>query len=73
VFLALAVRQDWDLPVLQQALQDVSIDLSDELCGLKARFDEAWLVEEQDLLALGLRGRFAKHLAGYFACPRRHY
>ena len=34
--------------------------LTAELCGLEAAFDELWFVEEADLLALALGGRFRK-------------
>jgi hypothetical protein len=53
---------------LQQALQELAADLTDELCGLVAHFEELWFVEEQDLLALGLCGRYAKH-ASPLRCP----
>lgn len=42
--------------------------LSEALCGLKAEFDTLWFIEEQDLLALALRGRFVKHEAKMI-CP----
>ncbi|WIA31868.1 hypothetical protein OEZ86_002733 [Tetradesmus obliquus] len=54
-------RQVWHSQALQQALAEVAADLTDELCGLVAVFEEVWFVEEQDLLALGLGGRYAKH------------
>eukprot|EP00878_Enallax_costatus_P018701 GHUV01019700.1.p1 GENE.GHUV01019700.1~~GHUV01019700.1.p1 ORF type:complete len:234 (+),score=66.51 GHUV01019700.1:1040-1741(+) len=60
--------QVWDTKLLQQALQEVMEDLSDELCGLIAEFDELWYVEEQDLLALGLGGSYVKH-ASALHCP----
>lgn len=53
--------QIWTAKLLQQALQDTMQDLSDELCGLLAGFDELWYVEEHDLLALGLGGSHVKH------------
>jgi hypothetical protein len=43
-------------------------NLSEMLCGLKAEFDTLWFIEEQDLLALALRGRFVKHEAK-LTCP----
>lgn len=42
--------------------------LSRELCGLRATFGEVWFVEEQDLLALALNGRYVRHVAP-LACP----
>jgi hypothetical protein len=58
----------WGTHYLQQALEEVAADLSDELCGLVAQFEELWFVEELDLLALALRGRYVKH-AGPLRCP----
>jgi hypothetical protein len=66
--LLLAAAQVWGTHHLQQALQEAAADLSDELCGLVALFEELWFVEEQDLLALGLGGRYVKH-AGPLRCP----
>lgn len=42
--------------------------LSGMLCGLRAQFGEVWFIEEQDLLALALDGRYVKHLAP-LRCP----
>jgi hypothetical protein len=58
----------WHTQALQQALAEVAADVTDELCGLVAVFEELWFVEEQDLLALGLGGRYLKH-AGQLRCP----
>ncbi|KAG2453742.1 hypothetical protein HYH02_001953 [Chlamydomonas schloesseri] len=42
--------------------------LSATLCGLRAQFGEVWFIEEQDLLALALNGRYVRHLAP-LTCP----
>lgn len=42
--------------------------MTDSLCGLQTMFREVWFVEEQDLLALALNGRYRKHLAP-MTCP----
>ncbi|KXZ47400.1 hypothetical protein GPECTOR_35g838 [Gonium pectorale] len=42
--------------------------LSATLCGLRAQFGEVWFIEEQDLLALALNGRYIKHVAP-LSCP----
>ncbi|PNH05211.1 hypothetical protein TSOC_008567 [Tetrabaena socialis] len=42
--------------------------LSATLCGLRAQFGEVWFIEEQDLLALALNGRYVRHLAP-LRCP----
>ena len=38
-------------------------ELSRQLCGTRATFSEVWYVEELDLLALALRGRYVQHNA----------
>ncbi|KAG1672424.1 hypothetical protein FOA52_013210 [Chlamydomonas sp. UWO 241] len=53
-----------DVALVAQAVRD----LSRQLCGLTAVFDEVWFVEEQDLLALALEGRYIKHAAP-LSCP----
>ena len=63
-----ALLQAWNAKLLQHALQEVMEDLSDELCGLIAEFDELWYVEEEDLLALALGGSYVKHASG-LQCP----
>jgi hypothetical protein len=67
-YICAAVVQVWHEQQLQQALLEVAGDLTDELCGLVADFEEVWFVEELDLLALGLRGRYVKH-AAQLRCP----
>lgn len=47
--------------VLSDEFAEVAQALTDELCGLEVTFDELWFVEEQDLLALALKGRYKKH------------
>ncbi|EFJ51029.1 hypothetical protein VOLCADRAFT_88255 [Volvox carteri f. nagariensis] len=42
--------------------------LSATLCGLRAQFGEVWFIEEQDLLALALNGRYVRHVAP-LTCP----
>lgn len=42
--------------------------LSASLCGLRAQFGEVWFIEEQDLLALALNGRYVRHVA-QLSCP----
>ncbi len=42
--------------------------LSGALCGLQALFSEVWFIEEQDLLALALNGRYLRHVAPLM-CP----
>lgn len=68
-----APSQVWDEKPLTRALQDVVEDLSDELCGLVAAFEELWYVEEQHLLALALGGTYVKH-PSVLQCPghRQH-
>lgn len=43
-------------------------EMTDRLCGLQTIFRDVWFVEEQDLLALALNGRYRKHLAP-MTCP----
>ncbi len=43
---------------------------SEDLCGLRATFDELWFVEEQELLALALQGRYVRQLAASLQCGR---
>jgi hypothetical protein len=50
-----------ELSELSDELLEVAADVTQELCGLTAVFDQLWFVEEQDLLALALRGRYIKH------------
>ncbi|KAI8476976.1 MAG: hypothetical protein J3K34DRAFT_516229 [Monoraphidium minutum] len=45
---------------LAAEVQRAAEDLTYELCGLTAVFDELWFVEEHDLLALALGGRYSK-------------
>jgi hypothetical protein len=52
----------------EEAAVKAVFNLSEMLCGLKAEFDTLWFIEEQDLLALALRGRFIKHEAK-LTCP----
>ena len=40
------------------AMAALAAELSEELCGLTARIPELWYVQERDMLALGLRGRY---------------
>ncbi|KAG2493462.1 hypothetical protein HYH03_008279 [Edaphochlamys debaryana] len=42
--------------------------ISAMLCGLRAQFAEVWFIEEQDLLALALNGRYIRHPAE-LSCP----
>eukprot|EP00879_Flechtneria_rotunda_P021896 GHRR01023091.1.p1 GENE.GHRR01023091.1~~GHRR01023091.1.p1 ORF type:complete len:367 (+),score=82.02 GHRR01023091.1:3052-4152(+) len=60
--------QVWNLQALASALGEAVSNVSDELCGLVAAFDEAWYVEESDILALALGGTFVKH-PGKLKCP----
>uniref|UniRef100_A0A7S0V870 Uncharacterized protein n=1 Tax=Polytomella parva TaxID=51329 RepID=A0A7S0V870_9CHLO len=52
------------------AMREMVRKLSDELCGLETEFNEAWFVEEHDLLALALYGSVKHHMA-QFQCPKR--
>jgi len=42
--------------------------MSSALCGLTTTFNEVWFIEERDLLALALNGRYVKHPAP-LTCP----
>lgn len=53
-----------DAAAVEAAVQD----MTDRLCGLQTIFRDVWFVEEQDLLALALNGRYRKHLAP-MTCP----
>ncbi|KAL6765696.1 hypothetical protein V8C86DRAFT_2457060 [Haematococcus lacustris] len=56
--------QPLDAGLVRRAVEAVS----DRLCGLTTSFSEVWFVEEQDLLALALQGRYIKHPAR-LRCP----
>ena len=49
---------DGSLAALQAALSRISA----ALCGLRASLPNLWYVEEQDLLALALNGRYRRHV-----------
>lgn len=60
--------QAWQLPVLQRALAAAVGDVSDELCGLAAAFEQVWFVQEAELLALALAGRYSVQASTRLAC-----
>lgn len=39
--------------------------MTSELCGLQVHIDEAWFVEELDILALALEGSWTQHAATF--------
>lgn len=63
-----ARSQAWQLPALQRTLVAAVADVSDELCGLAAAFDQVWFVEEAELLALALAGRYSVRASTRLAC-----
>ena len=58
-----------DVAAIEDEVVVAAVDLlSATLCGLRAQFGEVWFIEEQDLLALALNGRYVRHLAP-LTCP----
>lgn len=53
---------------LQLALKQIN----KELCGMRVTFTEMWLVEEPELLALAVRGRYTKHTVAPLLCQAGH-